>query len=79
MSWKDHQPTDCGSRVHCIWCHEPWPCATVKLAAEVIKDVVAEVRPTTPEPRCCDLHAAARQERQDVAEEVEDMIPEGLR
>lgn len=79
MSWKDHQATDWGPAVHCIWCHEPWPCPTVKLATEVIKDVVQCVRPTTPEPMDSDISFERWQTRHNVAEEIEDMIPEGLR
>jgi hypothetical protein len=80
MSWKDHQPTDWGWRQkHCIWCHEPWPCPTAKVAAEVLREVATEVKSQNPEPQCCDEHAASWQAKQDIAEEIEERIPEGLR
>lgn len=79
MSWKDHQPTEWGTQKHCIWCHEPWPCSTARLAAEVLKDVVEQVRPTTPEPMDSDISFERWQTRHFVAEEIEEKIPAGLR
>lgn len=77
MSVKDHQSTDWGNGgIRCIWCHEPWPCPTVELAAEVRRGIAEEVRPNKPEPLCCDLHAATWQERMDIAEEIEDKVPQ---
>jgi hypothetical protein len=79
MSWKDHTATDWGNQKHCIWCHEPWPCPTIKLASEVLRDVAAGVKSKNPEPRCCDEHAMQWQATQDIAEEIEEKIPEELR
>lgn len=80
MSWQDHEPIDEGDGdVRCIWCGEPWHCPTVKLVAEVRKSIAAEVRPTTPEPMDSDISFERWQTRHNVAEEIEDMIPEGLR
>ncbi|MFE0472672.1 hypothetical protein ACFW2V_13755 [Streptomyces sp. NPDC058947] len=79
MSWKDHKPTNWGFSMHCIWCHEPWPCPTVELAAEVIEDIVKCVRPTSPEPMDSNTSFERWQTRHNVAEEIEEMIPEGLR
>jgi hypothetical protein len=51
----------------------------VKLVAEVLRDIATEVKSQDPEPRCCDEHAASWQATQDIAEEIEEKIPEGLR
>lgn len=72
MSAKDHKPTDWGfGETRCIWCHEPWPCPTGRLVAEVRRDVAAEIRPQGDEPACCEVHAATWQLRKDLAEEIE--------
>jgi hypothetical protein len=76
MSWKDHQPTDWGWRQkHCIWCHEPWPCPTAKVAAEVLKDVITEVGPKGAEPMDSDISFERWQTREFVVDEIKDMFP----
>lgn len=79
MSTKDHKPTQWGNETRCIWDHDPWPCDTVKLVAEVRRDVAAEVRSKNPEPVCCNLHAATWQASMDIAEEIEDKAEEILK
>jgi hypothetical protein len=83
VSVKGHKPTEMGPEMRCIWDHEPWPCGTVKLIAEIRRGIAAEVRPTTPEPRGswpgAEIQYERWQTRMDVAEEIEDGIPEGLR
>lgn len=42
MSAMDHRRSD----DICIWCHEPWPCATAKIRhelAEEIREHIADV------------------------------------
>lgn len=80
MTYKDHKPADWGfSGQRCIWDHEPWPCETTRVAVEVIRDVAKKVRPVTPEPMDSEISFERWQTRHDVAEEIEDMIPEDLK
>jgi hypothetical protein len=71
MSVQDHKISD----GICIWCHEIFPCTTVKIRWEttrlVMGGAVAAVQPKTPEPVCCDEHAAVWQALQDAADELD--------
>lgn len=79
MSTADHRPSDWGSdRVHCIWCHDPWPCEAVKIREEVIREtageLIKEISTGAPEPGCCDTHFASWDARKDVVETIEEWL-----
>lgn len=77
MSWKDHKVTEWGDQKRCIWCHEPWPCLEVRVATEVLKDVIVEVGPKGAEPRDSDISFERWQTREFVVDEIKDMLPQG--
>jgi hypothetical protein len=79
MSAKDHRPTDWGfGRVHCIWCHDPWPCTTAKVVAETLREVIAKVGPNGPEPMDSEISFERWQTREFVVDEIKDMFPKGV-